>query len=178
MGRIILIEASDIAEYRPIGSGVNEATEIQSYIAEAQDLDIMPALGNPLFTDLCANRTEENYKLLLEGCEYEYEQKTYSFVGLKAAICYFAHSRYQLNRNVQDTPFGAMVKGDNEYGRAVSDKEIQRVAIQSKTTGQSYLDAAILYLKRNSEDFELFESSDCDEKRVRPKAGFRMTKIG
>ena len=178
MAIVLLIEADDIRKFRNVASGVNEEKEIHSFILEAQELDIKPVLGNALYTNLLSNRTSTIYKALLDGGEYTYEAKVYSFMGLKTVIAYFTHSRYILNRNVQDTPFGAMVKGENEYGKATADKEIQRISIQSANSGQSFLDDVMVFLERNKTTYPLYESGDCSETNERPKRGFKFNKVG
>lgn len=157
LNRPLLITVQELKVFRPLSETVNKATQLDPYIREAQDMDIEPVIGAALFEDMINNLTVEKYTDLLNGKQYENsEGKTVSFMGLKAALSYYAWSRYILYRNTQDTPSG-MVTKTNDFSTPVDSKVIAQQSNQCKLNGEKYLQDCIRFLKTFPAVYDLFD---------------------
>jgi hypothetical protein len=141
----MLITADDIRKYRPIALNLDDEKRLNTYIDEAEKLDVMPAIGVSLYKDINDNPT--NHAELLSGGYYD-DDKRY-FEGLKAAICMLAYYRFSLNNAVNITPFGVQRKSalDSE---PVDDKTLFRHANEAKNTGFEYLQQCVDYINFNN----------------------------
>jgi len=170
----ILIGKSDIEPYAQVSIFATEEKQLQPYILAAQNLDIKPVLGNSFFTNLVANRNSTIYKALLEGGEYTYQSKTYSFTGLKAAIAAYTYARYVMGKNTQDTAFGFISK-ESEYSTPATDKALAAKSSIHTMSGQQYLDECIEFLNRNKSTYPLYDSGKVDETKT--KGNIRITGV-
>ncbi len=155
---LLLIGAKDIAQYAQIA--VNSREEmLYPYILAAQNLDIKPILGNALMTDLLTNRTDANYKILLEGGSYTDDNgNVVTFQGLIAAISLFTYARYMFVKNAVDTPFGMVVK-TIENSTPTDAKLIMSIASAKRNEGGAYLNECLDYLRQNPTLYPLFENN-------------------
>jgi hypothetical protein len=148
----LLIEAKDIQPYAQIAVNAREEVMLHPYILTAQNVDVRPVIGNALLTDVIENRTDEKYRVLLDGGTYVVDGVTYTFQGLKAAIACFAYARYLPAKQVIDTPFGVVTKS-SEFSEPADPKTISTVSSSKKSEGSAYLSECVDYI-RNNEDFE------------------------
>ncbi len=172
-----LITGDDIRQFIPkFTETMDEAGNINAYIIQAQQLDVGPSIGEALMLDLCENKTADKYKTLLRGEKYtDSANKKKVFTGLAAAIAWYAHARYVLDKNVNDTPFGMEIK-TNEFGTAVTEKTLQRISQQDRANADKYLLDAHKYLKEKTAVYTLYLSDECSE-NVTPSGSYKITKI-
>lgn len=155
----ILIIRGDITPYAQIAIQAREDSMLFPHIIAAQNVDIQPALGAALFTDLIVNRTVEKYRNLLEGGTYiDKNNNTIKFQGLKAAIACFTYARYLLWKNAVDTPFGVVSK-KSEYSELADTKLITSIASEKRSEATHYLRECIEFIKANDTVYTLF--GDC-----------------
>lgn len=173
-----LITAEDLRRWVPnFTETINEESQLNPCIIQAQQLDVAPAIGEALFLDLCENRSAEKYKRLMEGVKYTIDGRNYAFPGLAAALVWYTYARYILNKNAQDGPFGMQIK-QSEYGDPVSDKNLQRISQQSRQNADAYLMRVHKYLTaKKSADYPLYLSDECSAENT-PAGSFKITKIG
>jgi len=86
----MLIDKLEILKHREISKNVR-TTKINPFIEDSQFLDLKPLLGDAFYVDLIKNQTEVKYIELLDGKEYDYDGKTYSFAGLKKILSIHLH---------------------------------------------------------------------------------------
>ena len=143
----MLITANDIRKHRPIASNLDDEKRLNTYIEEAERLDIMPAIGVKLFKDISENPND--HEELLNGGYYD-DDKRHS-EGLKAALCMLAYSRFILNNPVNVTSFGVHWKNTSDSD-PVDDKTLFRHGNEAKKVGEAYLRQCVDYLqwKENS----------------------------
>lgn len=154
----LLIGRTDITPYAQVAIHSREDEMLFPHILAAQNVDIAPALGGALFTDLLENRTTEKYRTLLNGGTYlDTEGNSVKFQGLKAAISCYTYARYMLAKNAVDTPFGVVSK-TSEYSEAVDAKLLMTNASAKRNEGTHYLNETLKFIRANIEEYSLFTS--------------------
>ena len=131
---------------------------LQPHILAAQLVDVKSVLGNPLYTDLIANRYDVKYKDLLEGGTYtNSNNNTVTFQGLKAALACYTYARYMMSKNAVDTPFG-MVAKTNEYSEKADASIVHTIASAKRSEATAYLNECIEYIKNNLTTYTMYEA--------------------
>jgi hypothetical protein len=153
-----LINRSDITPYAQIAIHSREDNMLQPYILAAQNVDVKPALGDPLWYDIITNPYSPFNTILLEGGSYiDGDGNTITFQGLKAALCCFTYARYIMGKNAVDTPFGLVAK-KSEYSEQVDSKLLMSIASEKRNEASAYLAECKKYLEANQDDFPLYNS--------------------
>ncbi len=168
---VLLINRTDIADYRQISDTVKDKV-LNSFINDAQFVDVQKLLGRDFYNDLIRNFTDTNYQTLLNSGEYTFQTVTYTNVGLKAVIALYTYSRYVLEGSQIDTAF-SFVEKLNPDSQPVSMESKKTRAKSNQQTAFNYWENVIDFLDRNSSDYPLWVSG-CVVKR----SGFRISKIG
>ncbi len=102
-----LITRNDIARYRQISKTSND-DKLNEIILDAQLLDLIPLLGEKLFSAIITS--PEDYDLLLNGGIYEYDGVSYSCYGLKMVLSYFTYARHIMFSSVVSSPVSVVEK--------------------------------------------------------------------
>ena len=147
-----LITRNDIAQYRQITDNVNTDKVINEHITDAQFHDVQKLLGSDFYNDLIRNSTGANYVSLLNEGDYTFNSITYTNVGLKAVIAHYAYSRYILEGSQTDTPFGYVLK-TNENSTPVSDASKSSKSKRSQIMAFNYWENVKDFLDRNNDDY-------------------------
>ena len=158
-----LVNKSDLDGYKYVADSVKNSAVWPQYVSEAQLFDIKQWLGDALLNEIITQSQTSpssvsvlNQKLL-DGGSYVYGAYTYTFQGLKAAIIYYAFARFTSKSIYNYTQAGITVK-DSDLSTPASDKAIQRLQTENYLMAEAIKDEIILYLKRNSSDYPLFNS--------------------
>lgn len=165
----LLINKTDIAQYRQISNSVKEVV-INQFIEDAELLDLKPLLGEFLYSDIKKN--PEAYKDLLNKKSYTHNGFEVHSPGLKRVLIDFAYARYTMHGSQTDTPFGLVQKNGQDstpIGRS-DKKETYKLHQQ---TAMQYWGEVFNYLNRNSALYELWGKGNCANKR-----SFRFNHIG
>lgn len=101
------------------------------HVADAQLLDLQELLGIRFYEDIINNQAD--YTELIDGGTYEYNGITYTNVGLKSVIVYFAHARVMFYGSEINTAFGQVNK--NEQSSTQSSTEIKKQFYKSNREG-------------------------------------------
>ena len=114
-----------------------EKDKIDSFIREAENMDLKPVLGDSLL--IAIRRNPSDFKALLNGGVYvnPYGEEK-SFEGLKSALAYFTFARFVRNNEGNVTRSGFMVK-DNEHSSRASETEKERTWNDVRAIGEKYL---------------------------------------
>lgn len=139
----MLVTFEDMQAVRPIANNIDRA-RVMPYIAETEELVIIPLLPGGLYENLIADPDSEENKFLLDGGN----RNDTRLVGLKKAIAYIAYSRFIVNNQLNATPLGVRLK-DSPLSTDVSDNVLFRVANQAEATGKVFLQQVVDYLKTN-----------------------------
>lgn len=128
--------------------------KIESYIREAENMDVRPALGDALFLDIKAE--PDKYQLLLSGGEYEAKcGGKRLLVGLKSAMAYYSYARLVKNGDGNVTRFGYVNK-DDEYSSRPELREKLQAYNDAFDVASRYMKECVDYLNENQDKFTLF----------------------
>lgn len=156
-----LIVVSDIKRYKQIYSALSVDAEADTYIDEAQTLDVRPWLGDALILELSNQRetstlTPEN-TLLMNGGSYtfDYDQVGYH-KGLIAVLAYYAYAKVSFRGSVKATQFG-LVQKNSDNSDPVSDKTKSSIKQEIEAIAEAYKQDVILFLHRKASDYPLYK---------------------
>ena len=154
-----VITVNDIAAIKPISDNIDSAKRIMPYVTEAQDLDIRPFLGDPLYyafiEGVLASPQTEIYTDLLNGKEYVKDDHTIYFCGLKTVIAYFAYARFVKNQSAQVTRFG-ITKKVTDYSEPISDEKVADMSGEARSNAMGYLSQVETFLDENDATYTLW----------------------
>ena len=140
-----LITYNEVFELTRKMSAHIEKDKIDSFIREAENMDLKPVLGDSLL--IAVKRDSTAFAALWNGVLYKTstgEEK--SFEGLKSALAYFTYARFVRNSDGNVTRTGFMVK-DNEHSARASDAERQRAWNDVHAIGEKYLRDCMDFVK-------------------------------
>lgn len=170
----LLTAAQVKALCRPISVHYENAN-IETYIGEAEQLDVKPILGEQMYIDLSLAQTgtslSSEQAMILDGGVYEVDGKKYVFSGLKKSISYFVYGRIIRNSDGQLTRYGFVNKDTLESERPQL-KEKLVAAGDAEKTGNAYLNEVLQFIKLNN----LETDNSCAEDR--PRRRFLINAIG
>lgn len=141
----MLVTSDDIRKYRPIAGNLDDIRRLETYINEAEQLDIIPVIGAELYKQITDNPS--NYNELLNGGYYN--NNTQHFAGLKAAICMLAYARFLPNNIINVTPFGVKEKLSID-SNTVDNKTLFYQINETRKIGLAYLQQVVDYLNINT----------------------------
>lgn len=161
MTPIILVEITDLQNYKLVCDSVKNHASWPMFVWEAQMLDVKHWLGDGLLNELLTQAvtsppsfTTEN-TLLLDGGTYTYNSRTYMFQGLKACIMYYAFARFTNRTAYNYTAAGIVVK-ESDFSTPVTDKVTQRLETEARLTADALKCEVVTFLNRNAADYPLW----------------------
>ncbi|TYP71480.1 DUF6712 family protein [Aquimarina intermedia] len=166
----MLISKEEIAKHREVSRSVRD-DKINPYIEDAEYLDLKPLLGESLYNDLIANKTDLKYINLLEPKNYQHNGKEYTHKGLNKVISLFAYARYVLFGSFTDTAFGFVEKSNND-SQPVSNEFKRNIYTKDRQAAVSYLNDVLVFISRNRDVYPTSNGS-CGTRST----GFRISKI-
>lgn len=116
-------------------------------IAEAQDIDLTPAIGYALLS-LASTERSERITQLFDGATWEDCNGIHRHKGIKTALAYYAWARATRASVVTATRFGAVVKQD-DYSRTSSAQERQAAYGEAFAIADHYLAEVVEFLNAN-----------------------------
>lgn len=119
--------------------------KIDSFIREAENMDLKPVLGDSLM--IAVRRNPSAFTAFLGGAVYKTpsgEEK--SFEGLKTALAYFTYARFVRNGDGNVTRSGFTVK-DNEHSSRASELERERTYNDARAIAKRYLRECMDFVK-------------------------------
>lgn len=101
-----------------------EEEKVETYIREAESIDIKSALGDALFLDI--KEHSEKYELLLEGGMYDNSRAQKKLLtGLKTALAYYTYARIVKSGDMNVTRFGTVLNDTEESTRPSFKEKLQ-----------------------------------------------------
>lgn len=148
-----LINKSDVVSLsRPLSVHVEES-DINTFIDETEQIDIIPSIGSELYLDLRTDLDNSKYKILLDGGVYlGRDGKKRIFKGLKAAMSYYVYARLLKNdgRILSESGF---LSHNDEYGTKSDDKQKYASYNDALNVAKRYLADVLEYLKSTDATF-------------------------
>lgn len=170
----MIITVDYIRKYRPLAKNICD-DRVNIYIREAEQIDILPAIGADLYKkfsqlgDILVDEKRlededgehiyaleegelptEEYKLLNGGYYTDDCGTEHFFMGLKAALAYLAYARMIRNHSTNVTTYGVVVKSGEDSTPADA-RTISAAALDAQRIGEDYLAAAVRYWKYATE---------------------------
>lgn len=158
----LLIGLEDFKPYKIISQNLAEGV-LDTYVLEAQDLDLKKELGDEFYYDILKNRTEADYVALLDGEEYtDLANVDRTFTGLKRALVYYTAARMSSFIDVHSTASGFVVK-TGEFTQPISESTRAKLNTNRLSIAIEVMREAALYLdaKRAAGKFEKWRAGVC-----------------
>lgn len=144
-----LITLADIQAYRPVTSNI-PAGRIDPFIAEAQDLDLRPLLGDSLYYQVIGDTS--GYADLISGVDYTNDDDvTIPFAGLKPVLVYFALARFMVHNSDTTTVFGE-VRKTNEFSSPTPEGALAHKINQLKSIARAKWEDVVKYLNEHDDE--------------------------
>lgn len=176
----MILTPDAIRSVRPIAENINDPARLQTYLAEAENLRLIDALGASLYQwldeydfstldpfvyvtpngrEVYIDRTQ--YDILMNGgyypgCKCKCAGSLQKTVGIITAIAYIAYSRFIVNNPINSTAFGVVHKM-GEFSAQVNDTVLIRTSNEAKKIGEAYLRGVV----ECAEAFELLTCGCC-----------------
>lgn len=115
--------------------------KVMRYIAEAEQNNIKPILGDDLFLRL---KTGDD-KLLLNGGTYERDGRRHQLNGVKRALAYYVYSRLLEFSSVDITRQG-VVNRRSEFSDGADSRDIVSVSRETYAIANRYMDECMEYV--------------------------------
>ncbi|MCK5616275.1 hypothetical protein KAR91_81185, partial [Candidatus Pacearchaeota archaeon] len=152
-----LINKSDISEFFEIGKNLN-ASRVDTAIMLAQRNDLVPAIGEGLYFDLCENETILN-DTLIQGEEYELQGTTVYFRGIRAQIACYAYARLIRKAENRITRSGLKQK-ETANSLQVDTTEENQMIRDAYSMAKKFETQTNKYLQENISDYPLAQQTE------------------
>ena len=152
-----IITIQDIKEYRPLAQ--LDAQRVDPYIAEAQENDLRPALGDVLYYDFITNIDTAKYRELLNGKTYMKGTYNIFFPGIKPMLCYHALALITQNNSINITSYGVVQKRV-DGSEPLDQRTLGALVTELRDVANSYQSRVIEFLRDNPTTYPLFNVSN------------------
>lgn len=140
-----LITYNEVFELTRKMSAHIDKDKIDSFIREAENMDLKPVMGDSLL--YAVRREPTAFTALLNGGMYKSASGDIkTFEGLKSALAYFTFARFVRNGDGNVTRVGFTVK-DNEHSTRASDVEKGRTYNDTRAIAERYLRECMDFVK-------------------------------
>ena len=153
---VLLINKDKVAAVLQVAIGYN-ASEFNVFIREAQDFDFKPLVCEEFYYDLIENREDDVWKKIIEGGDYQYNTRTYSFRGLEDVLSYFTYARFILKSNNVSTSHGFVTK-KSPHSEPLSLDEKRNHYYKYKSEANLILEDVKKFIERNISDYPSWNS--------------------
>lgn len=162
----LLTSKTKVSEVLKVAIGYNE-TDFNKFITEAQDFDLKKLMCEEFYYDLMTNKDDEPYLKLIQGGDYQYNDRTYSFRGLEDVIAYFTYARFVLECNYNSTSHGYTIK-KTPHSEPVPLEEKRSMYYKYKKDANTLMDDVVKFIERTISDFPTWNycENNCDPKRT------------
>jgi len=145
-----LISPADVPKLaRPMSIHV-DPDEVNVFIDETEQMDIVPAIGAELYFELLSDIDNEKYKTLLDGGFYtDSKNKKRIFKGLRATVAYYTYARLAKNDGKILGESGLIQHQDEYYNRTENKQRIVSYNDAFNVADQ-YLADVLLYIKETT----------------------------
>lgn len=164
----ILISPSVFQQFEDISTNI-KAERLQVFIKKAQELDLKPFLGYPLyyqllkyFDDSGQMKTDapQVYKKLFNGCEYiDPSGYTVTYEGLAPTLVYFTFARFVESNGIHFTATGPVIK-QYDNAQAVSTPDLLKLVQQQRSVANAHANEVEKFLQDNQADYPLWRYNE------------------
>lgn len=147
-----LITPSDVLALSRNNSGQLDPRDVETYIEEAEQLDIKPTIGTALYLRLLNNLgdADANRRLLYGSTYTACCGGMAMFAGLRKALAYYVYGRIVKNGGRTATRFGFVEKRD-EHSSQVDYRERLNIANDATLVADSYMKETLNYIEQSGD---------------------------
>ena len=156
----MITDRTKVAELVQIPNGISER-DFDRYLREAEEFDLRELMNDAFYHELKEKPADDKYKILIQGDEYEYEGKNYTFSGIDKALSYFTYGRMMMFANVVLTSHGVVVKKTPDSEPLVIE-ERKNFYYAQRENANNVFDQVRLYIERHIEDYPLWNLDSCE----------------
>jgi len=160
----LLITADTFQQFEDISINI-KPERLQVFIKKAQELDLKPFLGYPLYYQLLkyfdtAGQIKADapqvYKKLFNGCEYTDDYgHSITYEGLAPTLVYFTFARFIEGNGVHYTATGPVIK-QYDNAQAVSTQDQIKLVQQQRSVANAHANEVEKFLLDNQADYPLW----------------------
>jgi hypothetical protein len=164
----ILISPSVFQQFEDISTNI-KPERLQVFIKKAQELDLKPFLGYPLyyqllkyFDDAGQMKTDapQVYKKLFNGCEYiDRSGFNVTYEGLAHTLVYFTFARFIESNGVHFTATGPVIK-QYDNAQAISTPDLLKLVQQQRSVANAHANEVEKFLQDNQADYPLWRYNE------------------
>ena len=170
---ILLIDRVDVEKVYPIGKSIKDE-RLDTYIKRAQQSDLKDFIGEQMYWRLFEDAGEQEIVDLLDGVEYEWDNKTIFWNGLKQLLSIYAYRRL-IQKNSTFVTRGGVSRKLTEESTAEVDAQIQQGSRDVRGDAARMEKEAWQFLDEKRKDYPDWDQST--RKNQGLKSGFRITHI-
>ncbi|WP_345948277.1 hypothetical protein ABDD95_15615 [Mucilaginibacter sp. PAMB04274] len=179
----LLITAAQFQQFEDISVNL-KPERLQVYIKKAQELDLKPFLGYPLYYQILKYFTEDGimstdapqvYQKLYRGCEYSDPYGHYiAYEGLIPALVYFTFARFIEGNGVHYTATGPVIK-QYDSAQSLNTQELVKLVQQQRSVANAHANEIEKFLQDNKADYPLWRYNE--QNKSARQAGPRIRSI-
>jgi hypothetical protein len=159
MSQVLLVQRSDITDYRSLSANLNVEKKLNPFILAAQNMDLKGLIGNAflnaLVKDFSGSPSLATYSDLFNGSEWTCSGKQYKHHGLKSVLSLFSYARYVIDSNSESTAFGTQEK-KNEYSDQIEWRKLTAMQENAEQEALAYWEDVKQFLNDNSSSYPLW----------------------
>lgn len=159
----MIITSSIIREVKPFSEGLNDSKRVNPYIIEAERIDLVNVIGDAFYTDLVDGLAESpvqaKWSNLIDGLSYTYNNRNYTFWGLKYALAYWSYARLIQSQQINIVSSG-LVRKTFDNSEVLDTRAIKIEVDKCNEIAMSYARQCIDYIKRNISTYPTFDCGD------------------
>jgi hypothetical protein len=162
-----LITIEDLILYRPLSKNI-PVERIESYIEEAQEIDLRAVLGDSLYYDFMlkfdntGDAMYTKYQELLKGKVYIANGVTKEYPGIIPMLAHYTLARFYENNAINVTRFGLTAKVTEE-STPISDAALAKAVSSIRSVGIAYQNRVEDFLNTVARvDYTLYNSAGVD----------------
>lgn len=157
----LLINKDILNKYFKIADGVPKS-EIERHIHQSQLFDLKPSIPDQFFYDLLQNKSNVEYKLILNGGTYidEDDDNQVKYIsGFNEILSYFTYARFVLSGDVVSSTHG-LVRVAKQGAESLTFAERRSISDIKRKEGHLLLAQLKDYL--DDQDFDSYDDGDCN----------------
>lgn len=160
---ILLIDKTKVATKLQVAIGYSDS-EFNTFINEAQEFDFKQLVQEDFYFDLLAKKADVAYARLIEGGNYDYNNRTYYFQGIETVLSYFAYARFVMNSSAVSTSHGMVVKTTPNSTPLVLE-ERKNLWYKKREEANAMMVDVVKFIERNIADYPSWnEAKSCVSK--------------
>lgn len=172
---VLLINKAKVSEILQVAIGYNE-DEFNVFIREAQDFDLKPLLCEDFYFELLEKKEDAEWKLLIDGGDYQYNGKNYSFRGIGDVLAYFTYARFYRKSGNVSTSHG-LVNKTTPHSTPLTTEEKNNMYYKYKKDANVIFEDFKNFIERNISTYQSWNSCYEGCVQTRSTSGFQTRVI-